>query len=274
MVRVKLMRACKYLKYNPQLAGVSPCTRVAYAKFMRSKIKSEFTEREKKGRRLSEFSLEDEVFDAPKKKESCRKCSARSFRSRTPIPENSDDEGLNENEIEVEADVEDKGSEGGSEQTRPLKSSSQEPSEPSTPAFDPVDGSRLPPPSEFQSTDHVITIEPDTPTRTLYMTEEEDSNLQKPITPTPSVHSQSEQILSAASLESQYRQMTSEVPVVVTSEPPTVVVTSEVSEPEASPRRLSFTTPRSARVSPAASPSYGPGRGKSKATGKVVSGWL
>nr|XP_021196624.2 transient receptor potential protein [Helicoverpa armigera] len=272
----------KLLEYNPQLAGVSPCTRVAYAKFMRSKIKSDFTEREKKGRRLSEISLEDEVFDAPKKRESCRRCSARSFRSRTPIPENSDDEGLNENEIEVEADVEDKGSEGGSEQTRPLKSSSQEPSEPSTPAFDPADGSRLPPPTEFQSTDHVITIEPDTPTKTLYMTEEEDSNLQKPITPTPSVHSQSEQILSAASLEAQYKQMTSEVPVVVTSEPPTgamtsdpptVVVTSEASEPEASPRTSSV-PPRSARVSPAPSPSYGRGRGKSKATGKVVSGWL
>ncbi|KAH9643810.1 hypothetical protein HF086_002308 [Spodoptera exigua] len=258
-------------EYNPQLAAVSPCTRVAYAKFMRSKIKSDFTEREKKSRRSSDFSLEDEVFDAPKKKDSCKRCSTRSFRSRTPIPETSDDEGLNETEIQVEADVEDEASEGGSEQTRPLKSSSQEPSEPSTPAFDPVDGSRLPPPAEFQSKDHIITIEPDTPTKTLYITQEEDSNLQKPITPTPSVHSQSEQILSASSLETQYKKMT--------SEPPSVTVTPDPSEPERSPRRSS--TPRSARVSPSPSPSaspapspYGRGRGKSKATGKVVSGWL
>ncbi|XP_050551804.1 transient receptor potential protein isoform X2 [Spodoptera frugiperda] len=263
----------KLLEFNPQLAAVSPCTRVAYAKFMRSKIKSDFTEREKKSRRSSDFSLEDEVFDAPKKKEGCKRCSTRSFRSRTPIPETSDDEGLNETEIQVEADVEDKASEGGSEQTRPLKSSSQEPSEPSTPAFDPVDGSRLPPPTEFQSTDHIITIEPDTPTKTLYITQEEDSNLQKPITPTPSVHSQSEQILSASSLESQYKKMT--------SDPPSVTITPDPSEPERSPRRSS--TPRSARVSPSPSPSpstspapspYGRGRGKSKATGKVVSGWL
>ncbi|KAJ8728725.1 hypothetical protein PYW07_006421 [Mythimna separata] len=262
----------KLLEYNPHLAGVSPVTRVAYAKFMRSKIKSDFNEREKKGRRASEFSLEDEVFEAPKKqeRESCRRCSRRTYLSRTPIPESEvDDEGLNENEIQVEADIEDKGSEGGSEQTRPLKSSSQEPSEPSTPAFDPVDGSRLPPPAEFQSTDHVITIEPETPTKTLYITQEEDSNLQKPITPTPSVHSQSEQILSASSLESQYKKMT--------SEPPTVVVTPDASEPERSPARSS-TQPRSARVSPSPSaspsPSYGRDRGKSKVTGRVVSGWL
>lgn len=159
------------------------------------------------------------------------------------------------------------GSEGGSEQTRPLKSSSQEPSEPSTPDFDPADGSRLPPPEELQSIDHVITIEPDTPTKTLYITQEEDLNLQKPITPTPSIHSQSEQILSASNLESQYKQMT--------SEPPTVIVTPDVSEPERSPRnRSSVGTPRSARVSPSASPSYGRDKGKSVVTGKVVSGWL
>lgn len=35
-------------------------------------------------------------------------CSGRSFRSRTPIPEMSDDEGLKDNEIQVEADIEDK----------------------------------------------------------------------------------------------------------------------------------------------------------------------
>lgn len=33
----------------------------------------------------------------------------KSFRSRTPIPETSDDEGLKDNEVKVEADIEDKG---------------------------------------------------------------------------------------------------------------------------------------------------------------------
>lgn len=33
----------------------------------------------------------------------------RTFRSRTPIPETSDDDGLNNIEIQVEADIEDKG---------------------------------------------------------------------------------------------------------------------------------------------------------------------
>ncbi|XP_075982195.1 transient receptor potential isoform X2 [Anticarsia gemmatalis] len=251
----------KLLEYNPQLSIVSPTTRVAYAKFMRSKIKAEFIKRENRGRSDSEFSLEDEVFETPKKRASCKRCSARSFRSRTPIPETSDDEGLKDNEIEVEADIEDKGSEGGSEQTRPLKSSSQEPSEPSTPAYDPASGSRLPPPAEFSS-DHVITIEPDTPTRSLYITQEEDSNLQKPITPTPSVHS--EQILSASNLETEYNKMV---------EAPIVTVTPDPSEDR--PRsRASVSTPRSARVSPSPTPSYGRDKGKSVVTGKVVSGWL
>lgn len=159
------------------------------------------------------------------------------------------------------------GSENGSEQTRPLRSSSQEPSEPSTPGFDTPSTPRVPPPVEFATTDHVITIEPDTPTRNLYMTQKESSSLQKPITPTPSIHSQSEQILSASSLEQELSKMT-ETP---TS---TVTVTPDSSE-EIPPRsRSSMSTPRSSRVTPAASPSYGKDRGKSMATGKIVSGWL
>lgn len=68
-----------FSEYNPQLAGVSPTTRVAYAKFMRSKIKADFLEREKHNRMSdSEFSLVDEVFETPKKRDSCRRCSGES----------------------------------------------------------------------------------------------------------------------------------------------------------------------------------------------------
>lgn len=35
--------------------------------------------------------------------------TGQSFRARTPIPETSDDEGLKEHEMTVEADIEDKG---------------------------------------------------------------------------------------------------------------------------------------------------------------------
>lgn len=52
-------------EYNPKLSAVTPTTRVAYAKFMRSKIKSDFTARN--DGRESEGDLEDEVFESPKK---------------------------------------------------------------------------------------------------------------------------------------------------------------------------------------------------------------
>ncbi|CAB3225278.1 unnamed protein product [Arctia plantaginis] len=251
----------KLLEYNPQLSVVSPTTRVAYARFMKSKIKTDFLAKENvKTSSSEELNLADEVFETPKRQDTCKKRSTQSYRSRTPIPENSDDEGLNDNEVHVEADIEDKGSEDGSEQTRPLKSSSQEPSEPSTPGVDLPSTTRVPP-----TTDHVITIEPDTPTKNLYMTQKESCSLQKPITPTPSVHSQSEQILSASNLEQELGKMTGT---------PTITVTPDSSE-EIPPRsRSTMSTPRSSKVSPAASPSYGKDKGKSVATGKVVSGWL
>lgn len=246
-------------------------------------------------------------------------------------------------------------------QTRPLKSSSAEPSEPTTP-----DQRRVSPPEGFR-TDHVIQIEPDSPPtspKTLYMTKEEDSPLQKPLTPTPSVHTPSrvhtpevypptpklpppapkihpptpkippapttiaptpkispptpstaerEQILSASSLEAQYKSMTetpkptsSPVPpkaetVPSTSDresvtprlpssptprpttpmkPPVIPSSSKTptkpSLSSTSSEHLRSPSPRSARVSPTASPSPSvkTDKGKSKVTGKVVSGWL
>ncbi|XP_026318010.1 transient receptor potential protein-like [Hyposmocoma kahamanoa] len=287
----------KLLEYNPNLQEVTPTTRVAYAKFMRSKIKSDFTAKEnRKKTSESEISLEDEVFETPKKQASKR---YKSFRSRTPIPETSDDEGLKDNEVKVEADIEDKGSEGGSEQTRPLKSSSQEPSEPSTPGYDPISDKRLPPPPQFDTKEHIVQIEePESPSTTLYITKEEDYCLQKPLSPTTNECSQLEQILSASTLDSQYRQMTKDPelglpeassskvseqsPVISESTSGTPKFSSTLTAPSPSPTTSSPTTPRhtssprSSGVSPAISPSMTTktDKGKSKVTGKVVSGWL
>ncbi|XP_049878328.1 transient receptor potential protein [Pectinophora gossypiella] len=282
-VQARTIDPQKLLEYNPKLSDVTPTTRVAYAKFMRSKIKSDFKAREL-APRGSESELEDEVFETPTRHAAKRR-SARSFRSRTPIPENSDDEGLKDNEIRVEADIEDKGSEGGSEQTRPLQSSSQEPSEPSTPAFDPISDKRLPPPPQFETREHIIQIEePDSPSitspsKTLYITQEEDEKQQKPITPTPSQRSSSEQILSASALDSQYKETTA------SASDSRKLVTPEPSSSDGKTRegkkdsRSSLASPRSSRVSPTPTPSPTPSaaktdKGKSKVTGKIVSGWL
>ncbi|KAL0829971.1 hypothetical protein ABMA28_003435 [Loxostege sticticalis] len=303
----------KLLEYNPKLSEVTPTTRVAYAKFMRAKIKTDFTAREveKQKGSVEDLSLEDEVFETPKRVDSKRQSKIRqSFRASTPIPETSDDDGLKDHEMTVEADIESKDSEGNSEQTRPLKSSSQEPSEPRTPDFDPISDRRLTPPAQFDTKDHIIQIEePESPTRTLCMTEDEDTRLQKPITPSPSVRS--EQILSASALDSQYKQMVPP-PVIMTppppdSPPPPVPIQQaisrppsrstlskspvpESSKPESSRSKESISprpedsSPRpgsslgSARVSPSPSPTPShtvkSDKGKSKVTGKVVSGWL
>lgn len=166
--------------------------------------------------------------------------------------------------------------EGGSEQTRPLQSSSLEPSEASTPEFDPISDKRLPPPPQFGTKEHVIQIdEPESPTRTLYITQEEDATLQKPITPAPS--EKPEQILSASALESQYKSLTAEPtagegPSRAQSAPGTSKSTL------ASPATGQESRPASrgsARVSPSPSPTPSTGdRGRSKVTGKMVSGWL
>lgn len=70
-----------FSEYNPKLSSVTPTTRVAYAKFMRSKIKSDFTDREeqKKAAAEGEFTLEDEVFETPKKKDTKNRSSELSL---------------------------------------------------------------------------------------------------------------------------------------------------------------------------------------------------
>lgn len=177
------------------------------------------------------------------------------------------------------------GSEGGSEQTRPMKSSSQEPSEPSSPGFNSISDKGLPPPPQFDTKEHIIQIdEPESPSRTLYMTKEEDYCLQKPITPSTSECSQAEQILSASALDSQYRQMTKDPELglpgaccSVSEVPARSKSTSGTPEP-----RSTVIAPSSGTCSPStprhtSSPSRSPTKtekGKSKATGKVVSGWL
>lgn len=175
------------------------------------------------------------------------------------------------------------GSEGGSEQTRPLKSSSQEPSEPRTPDFDPVSDKRLPPPAQFETTkDYVIQIdEPESPSKALFITKEEDNNLQKPITPkSQRPETSKEQILSATALESQFKETALPVSRSLTPAPEAKVSTvSETPKRDSREKTKStLSSPRSARVSPSPhaspTPSIPTDKGKSKVTGKVVSGWL
>lgn len=58
-----------FSEYNPRLSEVTPTTRVAYAKFMKNKFKSDFKIREERERHgsahsvSSTFFLEDEVFE-------------------------------------------------------------------------------------------------------------------------------------------------------------------------------------------------------------------
>lgn len=185
---------------------------------------------------------------------------------------------------------------------------------------------------------HIIQIEPDTPTKNLYITKDESANLQKPIIPTPSIHSQPEQVLSASALEKQYKEMVDTVSYTRDSKmgstvliqtkqcepaspdcnrlrvaddaskstsglsvsnskketklisaslevqmaPPTISTSSEAKSSErarlTSSRSSSPISPsaRYSRVSPSSpTPSMASSdKGKSKVTGKIVSGWL
>ncbi|XP_021207719.2 transient receptor potential protein isoform X2 [Bombyx mori] len=314
----------KLLQYNPKLSELTPTTRVAYAKFMRSKLRSDFSEKERNKRKSDESSLDgedfnDEVLEAPQRHD--QKRPVRSFRSRTPIPEMSDDEGLRENEITIEVDVEDQDTD--SIKTKPLKIYSGDHTEPNTPS---MDGNYHHFPSP-ESQDHVIQIEPDTPTKNLLLMKEEERNLQDPTAKSPSLK-QNEQILSASALESQYTQAsssrtsitkggteklpyksclkyTNDTPKNVESAIPSTSRLSRkdsklvsaslqsqmapsrfsqsnvtkspdkslASSKTSSPKSLS---PRSPRVVPSSpTPSImSAGKGKSKATGRIVSGWL
>ncbi|XP_068623201.1 transient receptor potential protein [Battus philenor] len=276
----------KLLEYNPNLSSVNPTARVAYAKFMRSKIKSDFTEKQEGRGSQGDLSIEDEVFE-PASDNTSNKLVGKAFRAKTPIPETSDEENLKNNEIKVEADIEGKGSQGGSKEAKETKSPSQAPTT-----------SASKEPAKSESKDHIIQIEEpegESPSKNLYITKEEDSNLQKPLKPTTKAE---EQILSAATLEAQHsgkkpadtkpssdtKTSTDTKTTTSTTESKPLTTTAEskpsTSTTESKPSTTKESKPSSSEESksapkPAASkPAPTGDKGRSKVTGKIVSGWL
>ncbi|XP_045778179.1 transient receptor potential protein isoform X2 [Maniola jurtina] len=249
----------KLLQYNPNLSAVTPTTRVAYAKFMRSKIKSDFTTQDEPAENVV---VEPPAVPAFMKDAIMAK--ALKIRARTPIPEKQEEEGGQAKEIKVEADIENKGK-GSDEDTKKTKPVKPEKSDSKTPGPGPADKSE----PKAETKDHVIQIdEPESPSKSLYMTKEEDENLQKPMSPTPS-GTPSEQILSAATLESDQQKAKSETP--------SVTITVPEDEPEKpKPPKEPKSKPSSSAPPPAPPPKPGivTDKGKSKVTGKIVSGWL
>ncbi|XP_072945473.1 transient receptor potential protein [Epargyreus clarus] len=135
----------KLLEYNPKLSDVNPTARVAYAKFMKKKITSDYKDREENPREsVSEYKVEDEVFEA---KEVKRKSTKK--RDAPGQPATS----------------------GESEAKSPQKTEASEKQQ--APA----------PPSGEKHV--VIQMEHESPNKNLYMTKEEDEKLQKPLEPTP-----------------------------------------------------------------------------------------
>ncbi|KPJ19923.1 Transient receptor potential protein [Papilio machaon] len=279
-VQARTIDPQKLLEYNPNLSSVNPTARVAYAKFMRSKIKSDFTEKQKRGSQ-SDASLEDEVFEAANTTASNRK-SGKIFRARTPIPETSDDENIKHTEIKVEADIERKDTDTATEQPKETK---QEKPTTSTTKEDTTDK------ASKSSKDHIIQIEEpegESPTKSLYITKEEDSNLQKPIQPTPSKSEPAEQILSATALAAQAKDTKPEPKPSTTETKPETSTASKPAEstepkPKAKPdpkpsgsteEPKSSPKPSTSAPKPASKPPPMGDKGRSKVTGKIVSGWL
>ncbi|CAH0718988.1 unnamed protein product, partial [Brenthis ino] len=269
-VQARTIDPQKLLQYNPNLSAVTPTARVAYAKFMRSKIKSDFTDKEN-----------DKLEEAAELKESTVKDVRQAFKPKTPISVKTEDENVKANEIKVEADIENKGSAASSEQPT-LKPTSSGPSPPSTPASTTKSDKETTPPKTPDTKEHVIQIEPESPSSSLYITKEEDKNLQKPISPTPS--GPSEQILSAATLEADQKEEKSKSVKIDVEEPKK----EEESKPKDSkPKEPKETKPKEPKPpKDSAGPSRPPpstappkpalptDKGKSKVTGKIVSGWL
>ncbi|XP_026490381.2 transient receptor potential protein [Vanessa tameamea] len=264
----------KLLQYNPNLSSVTPTARVAYAKFMRSKIKSDFTETECKP-----DDEEDAAGEASVAKESeSQEAGPEEVKKddppdggKPPIQEKPEDKNVEANKIKVEADIENKGSQAKTEDQKQSKSSPQEPTK-STDATASKSDKETTPQKNGESKDHVIQIEePESPTSSLYMTKEEDKNLQKPISPTPS--GPSEQILSASTLESDQQKDSKTPSVTITVEEPKDDQPKEPKKKEPKPKESAGTS----RLSPSPAPPK-PGivtdKGKSKVTGKIVSGWL
>ncbi|XP_013171664.1 PREDICTED: transient receptor potential protein [Papilio xuthus] len=284
-VQARTIDPQKLLEYNPNLSSVNPTARVAYAKFMRSKIKSDFTEKQKRGSQ-GDVSLEDEVFEAATTTASNR-MSGKIFRARTPIPETSDDENIKHTEIKVEADIERKDTEAATEQPKQAtKETKEEKPATSTTKEDTTDK------ASKASKDHIIQIEEpegESPSKSLYITKEEDSNLQKPIQPTPSKSEPAEQILSATALAAQAKDTKPEPKPSTTESKPETSTESKPTEstepktkekPESKPAVVFSEEPKSSpkpstsAPKPASKPPPMGDKGRSKVTGKIVSGWL
>ncbi|XP_046971020.1 transient receptor potential protein [Vanessa cardui] len=252
----------KLLQYNPNLSSVTPTARVAYAKFMRSKIKSDFTETESKP-----DGEEGAAGEASEAKESGSQGAApKELKKEKP-----EDKNVEAKKIKVEADIENKGSQAKTEEQKQTKPSPQEPSKSGDTSASKPDKETTPQ-KKGESKDHVIQIEePESPTSSLYMTKEEDKNLQKPISPTPS--GPSEQILSASTLESDQQKDSKTPSVTITVEEPKDDKPKEPKKKEPKPKE----SPGPSKLSPSPGPPK-PGivtdKGKSKVTGKIVSGWL
>lgn len=178
------------------------------------------------------------------------------------------------------------GSDGGSASTAAVKSSSQEPSTSSSPKQE-TTKPETQKPTKPDTKDHVIQIEPEagSPSKSLYITKEEDSNLQKPIKPTTSTDGKSEQILSAATLAAQHTEtkppddkpQTASPPPPKEESKPAVKVSTADEGPSASAPKPSTSAPKpstSAPKPPASKPPPVGDKGRSKVTGKIVSGWL
>lgn len=167
------------------------------------------------------------------------------------------------------------GSEGKTEEAKQTTAPPKEAAGASTAA--PAKTEKPPSPEKkSESKDHVIQIEePESPSSSLYITKEEDKNLQKPISPTPS--GPSEQILSASTLEADQQKEAKAPSITITVEEPKK--SEEEKEPK-EPKKKELKpkeSPGPSRLSPSPAPPK-PGivtdKGKSKVTGKIVSGWL
>nr|QDQ16917.1 transient receptor potential [Danaus plexippus] len=249
----------KLLQYNPNLSTVTPTTRVAYAKFMRSKIKSDFTETDN----VEELN-EDQI--AAQSNDKIR----QAFRKKKP-PVDKEDGNPQSTEIKVEAEIENKGAASGSDEAKspqkPSGSKSPDPPKPTEPEKAPE------PPAKPEPKDHVIQIEePESPSKSLYITKEEDQNLQKPISPTPS--GQTEQILSAATLESDQQKEAKQPSVTITVPEEEAEPKPKETKPKPPKPKESKPGPSTLAPSPAPKPALVTDKGKSKVTGKIVSGWL
>ncbi|XP_041969078.1 transient receptor potential protein isoform X2 [Aricia agestis] len=268
----------KLLEYNPQLETVTPTTRVAYAKFMKKKIKSDFSEKEKSDEEAAKSSQPAAAAAAKIKLRSQAK-AAEGEKADEPQPSSSTDKPTTPQPSTSAAAAATAPAAAPAAAPKPAPAAAKPAAAPPAaaaekPAPKPEPKPDKPPekpaaakPEEKKET--VIQMEePGSPSKNLYMTKEEDKNLQKPMTPTQS--GPQEQILSASALEKEAEK--AEVKVTITEDKPKEEKT-EKAEKTDKPEK-----PKKPKPAPAAAPppptKQITDKGKSKVTGKMVSGWL